>query len=140
MPELERWQQVWRDGLAPILSDRALQALQEGLERLEPTLLQGATTLPQPIAASRDWKCEGGCAIAYCGWRGEGLMTVGEVEEFFANCCAQADLRLGYVGACVDFINFFDEGNINEVRVLLGTEVKLEQQRRLDKRQQHQDF
>ena len=86
--------------MAPRLSVEGLQALRQALVENDPRLLQGATTVPPPIQCVEDWPCEGACALGFCGWHGEGLGTVGEVEEFFAKCCFEADERLGEPAAC----------------------------------------
>src|SRR5437773_12426778 len=106
---MESWRKVWRDGLAPQLSLHALQALRQGLLADDPRLQQGATTSPPPLQCVQDWPVEKACALAYCGWQGDGRETVAEVEEFFARACAEADLLLGEPAACRWFLNWFDE-------------------------------
>src|SRR5438105_3101970 len=88
---MEPWRRVWRDGLAPQLSIRALQALRDALAEDDPCLIQGGTTTPPPLLSVADWPVEEACLIAYCGWRGEGLKTVAEVEEYFADKCQGVD-------------------------------------------------
>jgi hypothetical protein len=93
------WQQVFRDGIAPHLSTPALIALKRALESDDPRLLQGATTSPPPLQCVQEWPVEGTCGWGYCGWQGEGLETVGQVEEFFARVCYEADCSLNEPGA-----------------------------------------
>ena len=120
---MESWRKVWRDGLAPHLSTAALIALQRGLQTDDRRLLQGATTSPPPLECVRDWPVEAACVLGYCGWQGEGLETVAEVEEFFARACFEVDQRLGEPAACRWFLNWFDDTPRNEVRRRLLPEV-----------------
>ena len=57
----------------------------------------------------QDWPVEGACALGYCGWQGEGLESVAEVEEFFARMCFEIDNRIGETAGCRWFLNWFDE-------------------------------
>src|SRR5436309_3373899 len=88
---MESWRKVWREGLLPQLSTAGLDALRRGLRADDPRLLQGATTSPPPLQCVSEWPVEGACVLGYCGWQGDGLETVAEVEEFFARMCAEAD-------------------------------------------------
>ena len=89
---MESWRKVWREGLAPLLSMEGLEALRHGLVMDDARLLQGATTTPPPLQCVQDWAVEGACALGYCGWQGDGLETVAEVEEFFARMCASRSI------------------------------------------------
>jgi hypothetical protein len=120
---MESWKKVWRDGVEPLLSIEGLQALRQGLATDDGRLLQGATTTPPPLACVQDWPVEGACALGYCGWVGDGLETVGEVEEFFARMCFEIDQRLGEPAGCRWFLNWFDETPRDEMRELLLAEV-----------------
>src|SRR5687768_10861154 len=84
---MESWKHVWRKGVAPLLSTESLESLRQALVHDDPHLLQGATCSPPPLQCVQDWPVEGACALGYCGWRGDGLETVAEVEEFFARMC-----------------------------------------------------
>jgi len=106
---MESWRKVWREGLEPLLTTEALQALRAALLQDDPRLIQGATTSPPPLQCVQDWPVEAACALGYCGWVGDGLETVGEVEEFFARLCFETDCRLGEPAACRWFLNWFDE-------------------------------
>jgi hypothetical protein len=66
---------------------------------------------------------EAACGLGYCGWQGDGLETVAEVEEFFARTCFEADQRLGEPAACRWFLNWFDETPREEMRRQLLPEV-----------------
>jgi hypothetical protein len=120
---MESWRKVWREGLAPLLSVESLEALRGGLVNDDPRLMQGATTTPPPLQCVQDWPVEGACGLGYCGWQGEGLETVAEVEEFFARMCFEVDQRMGEPAACRWFLNWFDETPRDEMRRLLLTEV-----------------
>ena len=120
---METWRQVWREGVAPQLSTAGLEALQKALQGDDERLLQGATTSPPPLQCVRDWAVEGACVIGYCGWQGDGLETVSQVEEFFAQVCFEVDKTLGEPAACRWFLNWFDDAPRAEVRGLLLAEV-----------------
>lgn len=121
---MESWKKVWRDGVEPLLSIEGLEALRQGLVADDARLLQGATTTPPPLACVQDWPVEGACALGYCGWVGDGLETVGEVEEFFARMCFEIDQRLGEPAGCRWFLNWFDETPRDDMRALLLEEVE----------------
>jgi hypothetical protein len=87
--------------------------------------VQGATTTPPPLLCVQDWPVEACCALGFCGWQGEALCTVGEVEEHFAKCCFEADQRLGEPAACRWFLNWFDDTPRDDMRRELLAEVEL---------------
>jgi hypothetical protein len=120
---MESWRKVWREGLAPLLSMEGLEALRHGLVMDDARLLQGATTTPPPLQCVQDWPVEGACALGYCGWQGDCLETVAEVEEFFARMCFEIDQRLGEPSGCRWFLNWFDETPREEMRPQLLAEV-----------------
>ncbi|VTS05427.1 hypothetical protein [Tuwongella immobilis] len=106
---MESWKLVWRKGFAPCLSTTGLMALREALIQDDHRLTQGTTTTPPPMMCVSEWPVEGACALGYCGWQGEGLTTVTEVEEFFARTCYEADVRMGEPAGCRYFLNWFDD-------------------------------
>src|SRR5262245_54381580 len=120
---MESWRKVWREGIAPLLSNQALGGLEQGLANDDSRLLQGATTSPPPLQCVQDWPVEGACVLGYCGWQGEELETVGEVEEFFACMCFEIDQCLGQTAGCRWFLNWFDDTPRDEMRRLLLAEV-----------------
>ena len=138
---MESWQKVWREGVAPLLSTASLDALQSALLDDDGRLLQGATTSPPPLQCVQDWPCEGACAIGYCGWQGDGLETVAEVEEFFAQMCFEVDQRLGEPAACRWFLNWFDETPRGQMRDQLLPEVRrvLAERRGIDETPEQQN-
>jgi len=121
---MESWRKVWRDGVGPLISTEGLQVLARALESDDHRLLQGATTTPPPLQCVQDWPVEAACAVGYCGWQGDGLETVAEVEEYFARVCFEVDQRLGEPAACRWFLNWFDETPRDEMRRLLLPEVQ----------------
>src|SRR5262249_26906399 len=120
---MESWRKVWREGLEPLLSTPALETLRKALVTDDRRLLQGATPTPPPLQCVQDWPVEAACALGYCGWQGEGLETVAEVEEFFARMCFEIDQRLGEPAGCRWFLNWFDETPRDEMREQLLAEV-----------------
>lgn len=120
---MDTWRMVWREGFAPVLPTEGLKALRKAILDDQKTLIQGATTCPPPLQCVQDWPIEGCCAIGYCGWHGEGLETVGEIEEFFARACFEADQRLGEPAACRWFLNWFDDASRESMREELLAEV-----------------
>jgi len=120
---MDSWRKVWREGLAPLLSTTSLEVLRRALLSDDSRLLQGATTTPPPLQCVQDWPVEAACALGYCGWQGEGLETVAEVEEFFARMCFEIDQRMGEPAACRWFLNWFDETPRDEMRRGLLAEV-----------------
>jgi hypothetical protein len=132
---MESWRKVWRDGVEPLLSMEGLQALKQGLVSDDSRLMQGATTTPPPLMCVQDWPVEAACALGYCGWVGDGLETVGEVEEFFARMCFEIDQRLGEPAGCRWFLNWYDETPRDEMRSALLAEVE----RALAQRRRHQE-
>src|ERR1700692_2405932 len=121
--DMESWRKVWRDGIEPLLSTSSLEALQRGLANDDPRLLQGATTTPPPLQCVQDWPVEAACALGYCGWEGDGLETVAEVEEYFARMCFEIDQRLGEPAGCRWFLNWFAAPPRDEMRSELVGEV-----------------
>lgn len=121
---MESWRRVWREGLVSQIPTPGLEALSRALVTDDPRLLQGATTAPPPLQCVQDWPVEGACALGYCGWQGQQMETVAQVEEFFASACFEADKRLGEPASCRWFLNWFDETPRDEMRRQLLGEVK----------------
>ncbi len=122
---MEAWRRVWRDAVAPLLSDESLIALRKGLQTDDKRLIQGATTNPPPLMCVQDWDVEGACPIGYCGWQGDGLETVGEVEEYFARMCFSIDGKLGEPAGVRYFLNWTDETPRGEMISQLLPEVEM---------------
>ncbi len=122
---MESWRLIWREGFTPVLPTAGLRALAEALRADDERLTQGSTTTPPPLMCVQDWPVEAACCLGFCGWQGDGLETVGEVEEFFARCCYEADQRLGEPAACRWFLDWFDDTPRDEMRRELLGEVEL---------------
>ena len=125
--ESERWragEKCGGKGWSRCCRWRGLEALRQGLAKDDGRLLQGATTTPPPLQCVQDWPVEAACALGYCGWVGDGLETVAEVEEFFARMCFEIDQRLGEPAGCRWFLNWFDETPRDEMRAQLLAEVE----------------
>jgi hypothetical protein len=121
---MESWRIVWRDGFAPGLSTAGLAALRDALRVDDVRLVQGSTTTPPPLMCVQGWPVEAACALGFCGWQGDGLATVGEVEEHFAKACFDADVRLKEAAACRRFLDWFDDTPRDEMRRELLAEVE----------------
>lgn len=122
---LQKWKRVWREGLAPQISRNGLLALQSALRRNEPLLMQGAICSPPTLDALRDRPVVCACAIGYCGWRGDGCATVGELEDYFHRVCEAADAAFREPAACRFFLNWFDDAERATMRRELLGEVSL---------------
>ena len=120
---MEKWRRVWREGLAPKLSRPGLLALQSALFNDDPQLLQGTTCYPPLLDVMRERAVEGTCALGYCGWRGEGLRRVGQIEDYFRALCDAADAAFSEPAACRFFLNWYDDAPRAEMRRELLGEV-----------------
>ncbi|QVL31121.1 hypothetical protein KIH39_20050 [Telmatocola sphagniphila] len=105
---METWQYIWRNGFAPLLPTLGLEALRKALKRDDSRILQGATTYPLAVKPNRLEPIKACCALSYCGWRGESLNSVGEIEQHFDEICAEAGNRLGHPEACRPFLEWYD--------------------------------
>ncbi len=121
---MSSWKYIWRKGFAPDMPTAGLEALVAALQTDSPLLIQGSTTMPPPMPCVELWPVEAADAIGFIGWQGNNLSTVGEVEEFFARACYEADERLGEPAACRWFLNWFDDAPRGEVRGELLNEVR----------------
>ncbi len=122
---IRAWQRAWRQGIAPQLSTAALRALRRALVTDDRRLIQGGSISPLPLQSVREKSVQGGCAICYAAWQGDGLATVAEVEEYFAHVCVESDRRLGEPAAVRYFLNPFDDWSREEMRRNLLPEVEL---------------
>lgn len=121
---MESWRKVFVDGYLPCMSTTALEALLKALVTDDPRLTQGSTTTPPPLMCVQDWPVEAACAIGLSGWLGDGLETIGQVEEYFARLCYEADQRLGEPAACRWFLNWFDDTPRDVMRAQLADVVR----------------
>jgi hypothetical protein len=125
MDVLSSWQISFREGIVPHLSQAGLMALKRALETDDPALLQGSTTSPPPLDSLSDMPVEAACAIAFTGWKGDGCLTVGEVEWFFSLVCSRAGHYLGDPLGARWFLNWFDDTPREQMRRELLAEVDL---------------
>jgi hypothetical protein len=102
-----------------------LEALARALNGNDERLLQGDTTSPPGLQSLEGHAVEAACALGFCGWQGEGLQTVGEVEAFYGRVCQAADEALGESAACRAFLDWFDQTPRREMRTQLLEEVRL---------------
>lgn len=124
---MQLWRKVWRV-MAVQAGASGLYALLDALEADDSRLTQMATTLRRPEGHPAGSPLElpplGACALALCGWLGDGLTSVAEVEEYFGRMCQQADATLGETGAARWFLNWYDETPRAVMRELLLSEVR----------------
>lgn len=121
---MESWRKVWREGFAPVLATPGLEALWQALRSDDERLIQGAASDPLPLMCQRDLRVARCCSIGWCGWQGEKLDSVGELEEFFSRTCFEADQRLGEPGGCRWFLNWYDDMPRQSMRLELLFEVE----------------
>ncbi|HEY1189547.1 MAG TPA: hypothetical protein VGE74_18015 [Gemmata sp.] len=121
---MESWRLYWRKALAAVLPTTGIESLRDALRSDNPCLVQGSTTVPAPLIATRDERVCGACAIAFCGWQGDALETVGAVEEFFSRICWEGDQAFGEPAGCRKFLDWFDDTPRDEVRRELFAEVE----------------
>jgi hypothetical protein len=127
---MNSWQFAWRNGIAPQLSTAGLEALAKALADDDKALIQNASIFPPPLQCVADWPVEAACSICLAGWKGDGLKTVGEVEEYFALVCYEAGNRLGDPSGARYFLNWHDETLRADLRSQLLPEVQRELARR----------
>jgi hypothetical protein len=121
---MNRWQRVWKFGIAPLLSPNALRALATALRDDDPRLVQGTTTEPMPLAIFADAPVEGACAIGFALWQGHGLDRVGTLHLAFRRLCCSADDLLDEALASSAFIHWFDDAPRSEMRRQLLAEIE----------------
>jgi hypothetical protein len=130
---MNSWQKVFRDGISPQLSTRALEELHKALSQNDPALLQGQTIDPLPCPENDPCSVVAACPIALAGWRGERLRSVAEVEEFFAHVVCKAGNALGEPAAVRYFFHFTDTADRETFLRELRAEVSLVLAERLGK-------
>jgi hypothetical protein len=111
--------------LVPNLSAAGLVALRRALLCNDPQLIQGRVSSPAPSDALRECAVDGACSIGYCGWHGDGLTSVGEIEEYFHHICDAADAAFNEPAACRYFLNWYDDAPRADMRRELLAEVNL---------------
>jgi hypothetical protein len=128
---MDAWQTVFRAGIAPQLSHRALTALAAALESDDPALIQQGTTEPPPTAGHLSDLVTAACPLAWCGWKGEAIDLVVNVHKWFADVQRGCWERIGRLGPFFDaFVHFVDDHPREHVRRELLGEVRGELARR----------
>jgi hypothetical protein len=124
-------QKAWREGIAPQLSIAGLVALEGAIDLDNPRLLQGDTVSPLPLHPHACRPVQGAWPIAFAGWKGDGLLIVDDLEEFFARVIFRAGERLGDPTGARYFLNWWDDTPRAEARRELLAGVRRELARRL---------
>lgn len=130
---MESWRKVFREGFAPHLPLKGLVALERALRGDDPRILQRATTKPPPLIAVHDWPVEAADPIAFCLWQGADVpeaVTVGQLEEWWARGCFDAEQEIGEQAGSRWFTNWIDETPREEVFAALLPETQAELSRR----------
>ncbi len=114
---MELWKKVWREGIAPQMSQDELSSLAKALREDNIDLIQGATCLP---AGTPDAPTEAACALS---WGGIG-QPVKATEDRFQQFCDGCDERMNERAVCRYFLNWFDDTPRDHMRRELLTEVQ----------------
>lgn len=117
------WVRVWREGISPQLSTAALEALRAGLMTDDARICQGTTTEPPPLPACDDFPCERADPVAFALWVGDGLTTVREIHDRWAEVMAKCDALLEETTVCRWFLTAIDEMTREDMRRQLLAEV-----------------
>jgi hypothetical protein len=126
----QMWQNVFRVGLAPQLTEDDLLALARGLEDDDKRLAQGYTTDPPPMKGLWDFPVCACCPISFVGLAARGLTTVGQVDEWFAKACFEIDRLFGEAASSRWLLNYLDDTPRERMREELLAEVRAELARR----------
>ena len=113
---------VWRKGLAPLLTLEQLERLRVALVTNDPRLEQGVTVLPRPASEDDPGEATAGCLIGFCAM-GEYRRSA-DIEGYFAYTCAEIDTRMSEQAAARHLLNFWDDNPRDVVRADLLTEVQ----------------
>lgn len=128
---MKQWQRVWRDGIAPQLSNEELAALESLLAANDVRLLQGMTCYPPyldvlPVGSDHNARgIECGCPITMALRDAETISTVGEAQAAFHRIIDACDAKFGEAAACRWWLSFWDDGSRKEVVPALLAEVRL---------------
>ena len=115
---------VWRKGLAPLLTLEQLERLRIALVTDDPRLEQGVTVLPRVIEEEDPAEATAACLIGYCAL-GE-LRRSASIEEWFANICYRIDVAMRELrepGRISHLLCWFDDTPRAEMRTDLLAEV-----------------
>ena len=115
---MERWRQVFRDGIVPHLSEVHLEALRGGLVKDDWRLRQGQT-----LWVVGGFRILQACAVGYAAWQGASLERAADVERFFRRLREAVNIALGDPAAFDDFTDWFDSTQRHIAWPLLLAEV-----------------
>src|SRR5688572_5781617 len=104
---MELWRKVWRE-MAAHISLAGLKALEAALITDDVRLIQGNTCWPPPLLHC-DVEVGAACAVSFCGWQGDGLQTVAEVEEYFGDTTQAVDAEFNEPAMSRYFLNWYDD-------------------------------
>ena len=116
---------VWRVGLAPLLTLEQLEKLRIALVTNDKRLEQGVTVLPRVIEEEDPTEATAACLIGFCAL-GE-LRRSASIEEWFANICYRIDVvmrELREPGRISHLLCWFDDTSRAQMRADLLTEVQ----------------
>jgi hypothetical protein len=122
---LESWRLVWREGVLHCLPTKGLTALKHALETDDRRVTQASTTTPPNLPCVTDWPIECACPLAFVGWQGEDLKTVGQAEEFLQKVIFETGRRLGVPDAARWLLQWIDDTPRDEMFKGLLSEVDL---------------
>jgi hypothetical protein len=127
-PEPLAWQRVFRQGLLPDVSTKALHAFRQALAEDSPLLIQGATMNPPELQCVTDWTVEGACGLCWLAANGTkpNAFTVGELERLFMEAAWECDQRLGELGAIRYWLNWYDDAPREQMQTALLAEIDRE--------------
>src|SRR5437868_6808018 len=123
---LQAWQRVWRVGLVPQFTVAGLEGLRKALLEDRPSLITGSTMMPPPLMSMQHEAVEAVCPLCYAlldGMRPEAV-SVGPMEERFAETCIRAEQLCGEPAAARFFLNRVDETPREQMRRELLAEVE----------------
>jgi hypothetical protein len=122
---MEKWRRVWREGIAPNISEKGLRSLQLLLRFDSSRVIQGSVSVPPNLAGMHEMMPVAACAIGICGWQGEGCKSVAQVEGYFHRVCDAADSQFDEPATTRYFLNWFDETPREVMRREMLSEVAL---------------
>ncbi len=113
---------VWRKGLAPLLSLEQIERLRIALVTNDPRLEQGVTVLPRVLDEDDPAEATSACMLAYCAL-GE-LRRAAAIEAWFASMCYRIDCAMGEASACRHLLCWWDDMPRDVVRNAMLAEVQ----------------
>jgi hypothetical protein len=125
---MEPWRTVWRTGVAPVLSDAGLAALERALVTADARLVQGYVFRTEDGDSRAP--LVGACAIGCAAWLGDGIDAAADVGLYFDCLAYECDRRMRQGASLNWFTSWFDHTPLVEVRRKLLPEVQRERARR----------